>query len=299
MNNKIQMLKNKMVKHSPEICISVGVVGVIGSTVMACKATTKIGDIFDERNAGLQQIEDGLNDESLKDKYSVEDAQKDRLLINAQTGLKLVKLYGPSIVVGTISLGLIINSNRILSNRNAAISAAYLSLDKGIKEYRSRVIERFGEQVDKELRYGFENKKIKRVVTDPNTGKEKTEDQNTNILKDSNLSDYSIIFDKDCGAWQNDDTYNEYILRAEQNYANDVLKVRGHMFLNDVYDRLGIERTKAGQIVGWVYNPDNQVGDNYIDFRAQEIAVENEDKTGYEYKTLLDFNVDGNVLDLI
>lgn len=305
--NTFKKIQLKAIKHSPEIFVSVGVVGVVTSTVLACKATTKINTILDERKVDIENIENALQDEDLQkslaehdDAYTIEDAKKDRLIVNAQTAIKLAQLYAPAIGVGLISLGFILQSNRILNSRNAVVSAAYVTLDKSIKEYRNRVIEKFGEQVDRELRYGYETKKVKDIVVDPETGKEKKEDKLINVVTKDVISEYAVIFDENCGAWNRDATYNDFTLRSEQAYANDLLRINKVLFLNEVYDRLGIPKTKTGQLVGWVYNPENNTeGDNYVDFRVQDLAYEKEDGSGYDIKQLLDFNVDGYILDLI
>lgn len=305
--NTFKKLQLKAIKHSPEIFVSVGVVGVVASTVLACKATTKINNILDERKVNIENIENALQDEDLQkslaeqdDAYTIEDAKKDKLLVNAQTAIKLAQLYAPAIGVGLISLGCILQSNRILNSRNAVVSAAYVTLDKSIKEYRNRVIEKFGEQVDRELKYGYETKKVKDIVVDPETGKEKKEDKLINVVTKDVISEYAVIFDENCGAWNRDATYNDFTLRSEQAYANDLLRINKVLFLNEVYDRLGIPKTKTGQLVGWVYNPENNTeGDNYVDFRVQDLAYEKEDGSGYDIKQLLDFNVDGYILDLI
>lgn len=305
--NTFKKLQLKAIKHSPEIFVSVGVVGVVASTVLACKATTKINNILDERKVNIENIENALQDEDLQkslaeqdDAYTIEDAKKDKLLVNAQTAIKLAQLYAPAIGVGLISLGFILQSNRILNSRNAVVSAAYVTLDKSIKEYRNRVIEKFGEQVDRELKYGYETKKVKDIVVDPETGKEKKEDKLINVVTKDVISEYAVIFDENCGAWNRDATYNDFTLRSEQAYANDLLRINKVLFLNEVYDRLGIPKTKAGQLVGWVYNPENNTeGDNYVDFRVQDLAYEKEDGSGYDIRQLLDFNVDGYILDLI
>lgn len=300
-------IKLKVVKHSPEILVYVGVAGMVTSTVLACKETTKINTILDEYKLNIENIEAGLEDEKLQeslanssDSYTIEDAKKDKLIVNIQTGAKLFKLYAPSIGVGIVSLSLILQSNRILNSRNAALSAAYLTLDKGIKEYRNRVIDKFGEQVDRELRYGYETKKVKDISVDPETGKEKKEDKIINVVTKDVISEYAVIFDENAGAWNRDNTYNDFTLRSEQAYANDLLKANKVLFLNEVYDRLGLPKTKTGQLVGWVYNPENNdKGDNYVDFRIQDLAYEKEDGSGYDIKKLLDFNVDGYILNLI
>lgn len=284
-------------KHSPEILVAVGVIGTVVSAVMACKATTKVGEIMDDTKENLEKIHDCIADESLAEKYTKEDSQKDLAIVYVQTGVKLAKLYAPAVTLGVLSFGGILASNNILKKRNVALAAAYATVDKSFKEYRNRVVEKFGEQVDRELKYNIKAKQIEETVVDEK-GKEKKVKKTVDIVDPNALSDYACIYDEHCGAWANDDTYNAYTLRAEQNFANDLLRAHGQVFLNEVYDRLGIPRTKAGQIVGWVYNPQNPVGDNYIDFGIQEICVDADDD-GCERTILLDFNVDGNVLDLM
>ena len=90
-------------------------------------------------------------------------------------------------------------------------------------------------------------------------------------------------------------------LKQQQSYANDLLKSRGHLFLNEVYDLLGIQRTKAGNIVGWIYDEKNPVGDNFVDFGIYDInRPKNRDfVNGYERTIILDFNVDGDILSLM
>lgn len=111
-----------------------------------------------------------------------------------------------------------------------------------------------------------------------------------------NLSVYARFFDAGCTAWRNDSEYNLMYLKQQQKYANGVLKEQGYLFLNDVYDMLGIPRTKAGQVVGWVYNEENPNGDNFVDFGIYNEG--NEDfVNGFGKNPLLDFNVDGNILD--
>lgn len=287
----------QMKKHSPEILVAVGVIGVVTSAVMACKATTKVSEILDDTKENLNKIHDCMADESLVEKYTKEDGQKDLAIVYVQTGVKLAKLYAPAVALGVLSLGGILASNNILKKRNVALAAAYATVDKSFKEYRTRVVGKFGKQVDRELKYNTKAKQIEEVVTDEN-GKQKKVKKTVDVVDQNMYSDYACFFDKECGAWEADDDYSMMTLKAQQNYANDLLVSRGHIFLNEVHDLLGIDHTKAGQIVGWVYNPKNPVGDNAVDFGIQEVWVDTDDG-GQERKILLDFNVDGNVLDLI
>lgn len=113
-----------------------------------------------------------------------------------------------------------------------------------------------------------------------------------------NVSDYARFFNESCANWTKNPEYNFHFLKQQEMYATSVLKSRGYLFLNDVYDMLGIPRSKAGQVVGWVYDPDNTAGDNYVDFDLY--SSQNEGfVNGYEKSALLDFNVDGCILDRI
>ena len=173
MNGFLSKTSFQLKKHSPEILVVAGVIGVVTSAVMACKATTKVGEILDKTKEDVETIHKCEADESVKERYSSEDAQKDLAIVYVQTGMKFAKLYGPSVILGALSITSILASNNILRKRNVALSAAYAAIDKGFKEYRSRVIERFGEEVDRELKYNLKAKKFDETVIDEETGKEK------------------------------------------------------------------------------------------------------------------------------
>ncbi len=287
-------------KHSPEILATVGVVGVVASGVMACKATMKLNDVLEDSKETIDKIKEVSNNPSYAEKYSEEDAKKDLTITYAQTGVKIAKLYAPSIALGTFSLSCLLISNNILRKRNMALSAAYLTVDKSFKEYRNRVSERFGEQVEKEIRYNIKAQEMETTVKNED-GTETTVVEKVNVADPNLYSDYARFFDESCAAWQKDPEYNLMFLKSQQQYANDLLISRGRLFLNEVYDMLGIDRTKAGQVVGWVYDPVNPIGDNFVDFGIYDMDKERVRAfvNGYEPNILLDFNVDGNVWDLM
>ena len=287
-------------KHSPEILATVGVVGVVTSAVMACKATRKLDGILEESKETIDKIKEVGADPSYADKYSEEDAKKDLTITYAQTGVKIVKLYLPAVALGTLSLTCLLTSNNILRKRNAALSAAYMTVDKSFKEYRNRVAERFGSEIEKEIRYNIKAEQVETKSVDEE-GNETTVTETVKTMNPTQYSDYAKFFDESCASWQKDPEYNLMFLKAQQQYANDLLRSRGRLFLNEVYDMLGMERTKAGQVVGWVYDPVNPTGDNFVDFGIYDMDKERVRAfvNGYERNILLDFNVDGNVWDLM
>ena len=288
-------------KHSPEILIVAGIAGVVTSAVMACKATTKINDILDQTKEEVSKVNDALNNEKIsEDVYSKEDAKKDLAIIYIQTGVKLAKLYGPSLILGALSITSILASNNILRKRNVALAAAYATIDNSFKEYRSRVIERFGKDLDRELKYNIKAKEISETTVDEN-GKETTVTKTVPVVESEEPSDYARFFCEGCAGWTKDPEMNLVFLKQQQNWANELLKTRGHLFLNEVYDMLGIERSKAGQVVGWVYDETNPDCDNYVDFGIYDIYNERKRAfvNGWERSILLDFNVDGDIYSLL
>lgn len=286
-------------KASPEILVAAGVAGIVTSAVMACKATTKAGAIKDELKTGMDQINEVANDPKIKN-YSEEDKKKDTVIVYTQAAVKYIKLYGPSVLLGAASIACIVSSHNILKKRNVALAAAYAGIDRSFKAYRGRVIERFGEELDKELRYNIKAKEFEETTTD-SKGKEKTVKTTVNVADPNEYSDYARFFDEACRGWTKDPEYNLMFVKNVQNTANDMLKAKGYLFLNDVYEMLDIPRTKAGQIVGWIYDEKHPVGDNFVDFGIYNLNVEKARNfvNGYERSILLDFNVDGPILDMI
>ena len=289
----------KLKKHSPEIFIVAGVVGTVVSGVMACKATTKVGEILEETKDTLDTIHEGVENGEIKgQEYTVEDGKKDTTLVYVQTGVKFVKLYAPSVILGALSITSIVTSHNILRKRNIALAAAYTAVDTSFKDYRKRVVERFGNEVDKELRYNIKAKTFDEVEVDKN-GKEKIVNKTVKVVDGDLPSDYARWFDGSATGWANDYDYNMMFLRSKEAWANDKLKADGFIYLNDIYYELGIEKIKAGQIVGWVDRPNdpNYHGDGFVDFGIKTVMRETPD--GYEKAILLDFNPDGNILDLM
>lgn len=301
MKNKTEIMKSvngmasktvmKLKKHSPEILVVAGIAGTVVSAVLACKATTKVAEILDETKGTLDTIHEGMETGAINgQEYTTEDGKKDTVVVYAQTGMKLAKLYAPAIILGTLSITSILASNNILRKRNVALGAAYAAIDKSFKEYRGRVIERFGEQVDTELKYDIKAKKFEEIEVDPETGKEKKV-KKTVMVADPNLqSDYAVYFDSKSRNYETNPDYNRMFLKAQQAFANDKLQTRGHLFLNEVLDDLDLPRTPAGQIVGWTKDGP----DGYVNFRIVEVERETEDGR-HEPALLLDFNVEGNI----
>lgn len=299
MFNKIAF---KLKKKSPEILVVTGIVGVVTSTVMACKATIKAEKIVEEAKETINDIHTANEEGVTKagEVYYPEDMKKDLTIAYVQTGVKFAKLYGPAVLTGVCSIACILASHRILKKRNVALAAAYTTLNESFKDYRNRVAERFGEQVEKELRYNIKAKEVETKVVNEK-GKEKTVKEVKNVASSdwdpSKYSPYARFYDETNPAWNKDPEINRYYLEALQTQANDKLRARGHMFLNEVYEMLRFPITDYGQVVGWVYDIKNPIGDNFIDFGIFEVRKESDSKFGADYVEgfILDFNVVGDI----
>lgn len=295
-------------KHSPEILIAAGVVGVVTSAVMACRATTKAPAVIEKAKKELNDIHADKADETIAKEYTDKEYKKDITIVYAQAGVQLVKLYAPSVILGTLSLTGIVASNQILRKRNVALAAAYATVDKSLKEYRGRVVERFGKEVDRQLRYNIKTEETEDVVVDEE-GNQKIVKRKINHIDPEAVSGYARFFEEytrdDRGNviknpyWEKDGEYNLMFLKAQQKYANDLLVAKGRVFLNEVYEMLGMPQSKAGQVVGWVYDKDHPNGDNYIDFGIYASDQNFSDFVYGNEAILLDFNVDGNIWDLM
>ena len=182
--------------------------------------------------------------------------------------------------------------------RNIALGAAYAAVDKGFKDYRNRVVERFGKELDKELRYNIKSQQIEETVVDEN-GKKKKVKKTVNVVDPNEIDDYSRIFYEGNIGWDDDPQYTLMFLKRQQQFATDRLQAEGFLFLNDVYEMLGFNRTKEGQYIGWIYDEKNPVGDNFVDFGIYD--THNDAKirfvNGDEKAILLEFNHDGNILE--
>lgn len=274
-----KILTTKM--NSPHIFFAGGIVGVVGSTVLACRATLKLEKTVDGVEKDLLIVKEGFEQNILTEK----EYHKHLIHIYAKSAVKVGKLYGPSIIVGGVSIAALTGSHIQLTRRNTALTFTLAAVSKAYNEYRIRVQEEIGEKRELDIYRGLgddtveiEGHKKKVQVTDPNA-----------------WSIYARVFDEYNTNWVKDPEYNRTFLQCQQNYYNQKLKVRGHVFLNEIYDALGMERSRAGAVVGWITDGN---GDGYIDFGLFE-ASSSRFMNNYERSIILDFNVDGVVYDKI
>lgn len=293
MMSKLGRTGLKLQKNKPEIMLYTGLAGMLTGTVLACRATLKVEEVFDDLEEKLEKIA-YVKEVAIDDEYSEEDALKDTTLTYIQGVGQMVKLYGPAVAITASSMGLIIGSHKIMKKRNVALMAAYKLVSTNFKEYRARVVEQLGAEKDREFKYGIKAETVERTEIDENGKEKKVKEE---LLCIDGISEYARFFDASSKQWSKIPAYNKTFLMHTQNWANDLLKAKGHLFLNEVYDMLGLDRSEAGAVVGWVKGN----GDDFVDFGMfdDRYAARRAFINGFEPVILLDFNVDGVIFDLI
>jgi len=274
-------------KYSPELLTGLGIVGGVTAAILGAKATLKLEPVVDQHEEAAEHIhQEHAHEFSTKQEH---DRAMAKLYV--KTGLVLVKIYGPPVTIGSLAIFSVLAAHGIMRERNVALVAAYSILEQGYSTYRKRVIDEFGEDKDRDFRLGIRETKS----VDEATGKKIT----TVEIDPTDVSGYARFFDEYSMNHTKDPEYNLMFLRAQQNFANDRLIIQGWLLLNDVYDALGFDRTRAGAHVGWVISKNG--GDNHIDFGIYDARNERKRSfvNGQEEAILLDFNVDGVILDKI
>lgn len=287
-------------KHSPEILVAAGIGTGIVAAIVACKQTIKANDIVAEARKSLQNIEDvkelAANNEV---EYTEENEQEDRKTIGMQVAVGMVKTYALPVGLGVLSITCILAGHHILKKRNVALAAAYSALSTDFMNYRKRVVNKYGKDVDFMLKNGLEKQIVANQVVDPETGEVKETKEEVLTYEGDKLSQYARIFDEvESTQWTPSADHNRAFLLMEQNYFNERIRTRGYIFLNEVYERLGFRPTKAGSVVGWVYQNADYEGIDFGIFTAHTQKAA-EFLEGTEPSIILDFNVQGDILSLV
>lgn len=288
-------------KNSPEILLGAGIVGFVGTIVLACRATCRADEVLEFHRRKIKDINDAKEiadaDPEGEMSYDIEIYRQDKAIRYLKTTGSLAKLYAPTVAVGTLSLACILTSRNIMQKRYLGVVAAYNGLSAAFEEYRKRVRDEYGEGLDKHFRYGTTYEELPVYDENGKKTKEKEQVEKTETEMVMPTDDSCRFFDSSNPNWDKNPTFSMMWLRGQQNILNDILHTRGHVFLNEVYDALGFPHTPQGAVLGWI----DGEGDNCIDFGLYDQNKENVRRfvNGVDNVIMLEFNHDGVIWDKI
>ena len=288
-------------KNSPEILLGAGIVGFVGTIVLACRATCRADEVLEFHRRKIKDINDAKeiadSDPEGEMSYDIELYRQDKAIRYLKTTGSLAKLYAPTIAVGTLSLACILTSRNIMQKRYLGVVAAYNGVSAAFEEYRKRVRDEYGEGLDKHFRYGTTYDELPVYDENGKKTKEKEQIEKTETEMVIPNDDSCRFFDSSNPNWDKNPTFSMMWLRGQQNILNDILHTRGHVFLNEVYDALGFPHTPQGAVLGWI----DGEGDNCIDFGLYDPNKENVRRfvNGVDNVIMLEFNHDGVIWDKI
>ena len=307
----------KLRKASPEIMLVGGLIAGATAIVTAVIATKKISEdeelkdleqeLDDIKNEADEDIDAVMNDDTveLHGYSSKEECIKDIKKTKKQKGFrvlkkliwKYVKAYGLSAFLVLLSMALILASHGVLKKRYISTTIAYKALDEAFKDYRERVKEAVGEEKERHY-YNGTHEGGEDTVIDENGEAHTTKVAVKDIKKKNSPYEFDFNAMTAPGNWESNSDYNLMFLRSIENYLNDLLNSRGHVFLNEALDALGMKRTREGSVVGWLKGSG---GDDYVDLGFTEYYTDeySDVQDGYLRNIHLNFNVDGLIWDKI
>lgn len=278
-------------KNSPQMLFASGIVLMGATVVSACRATLQLEDILEDVKKERWEVNEIAS--SKPEKYSEKDVTKLNVYITTKGMVKILKVYTPTILFASLSVAALTSSHQILSRRNAGLSAALAATERAMASYRDRVREEIGE--DRELAV-YRGEKTETVPVLDDEGRETKSKKK--VKTGGGHSPYARVWGRDTSnEWDPIPEYSLAKLRSVQTYCNIKLESEGHLFLNEVFDELGLSRTPAGAVVGWL-SKKNGGADGFVDLGvlSQGEEVKYLDfVTGHEDHIMLDFNVDGEI----
>ena len=243
--------------HAPALLVAGGIATGIACVITACKATTKVSAIIEDAETEMIEADNALeHPETLKkgETYTPEEHEKDIRIIRRNMVFRLIKNYAIPVALGVASIVCTLCGYKILHKRNAALAAAFNGLSAAFGKYRERVREECGDDADRHFRYGT---KIRRIVSkDPDTGEETVQfkedfDRPEFTFGDPQHYDFNAETSTEFHESFNRRPQNWQRLKDTYEWAEIQIATKGHLFLNDVLEMLGLPQCAAGQILGW------------------------------------------------
>ena len=300
--------------NKEKFLLGLGIIAGVATVGTTVKGTLNCKKIIDNHKDTVAMIK--LAEEIRPEYKGSAEEKEDVTKLYTMTAMGIAKEVAVPVVFGAATVTCLIGEHCMMETKVnkltetvVGLSAAYTAIDQAFKKYRKNVIAELGTAADERFRLGLKKEKVEVEETQPN-GKVKKVKKDIEYIEEGDVSDYAKFFDASCKSlfvWKDPLHYypdwdaNIHQLNCQQSVANQILQRDGYLFLNDVYDMLGLPKTKAGQVVGWIYDPENPNIDSHVSFGTYQIrnkkVINCEKDYEYEECILLDFNVDGVIID--
>ena len=224
-------------RNASTILTCLGGVGVVATTITAVKATPKAIRLIEE--AELEKGEELTKWEKVK---------------------IIAPGYIPTVGLGISTIACIFGAHILNRNQQAALMSAYALVDQSYKDYRRKLKELYGEEVDREVREAIAIEKAEDVgVRGSYLG------TNCDLALEENNGEPQVFYDEHSGRYF--ESTIEQVLTAEYHLNRNYI-LRGYSYLNEFYEFLGIEETDYGSVLGWAPNDE---GMYWIDFNHRKL----------------------------
>lgn len=293
-------------KHAPEIMIGGGLAGFGLTIYETIKATNKTNDILEEKHRKSSVYAEALD---YPIGYGPGEYENDISDLNRRTKIAIIKAWLPVGTLAVASGASILGGYRIINGRYVATAAAYKGLENFIGRYRGNVVDRFGKDVDWELANDIKAETLEKAMAEREENRKiEEENKGKKIRKKAPKTAYQDIY---CGIFDNySDRWQRYwtaeqvleYLKFKQNQLNDMLRIRKHVFVNEVYDMLGLERTSAGSVNGWILtrtNPESHISLGIDEMPADELRSILSTHRNEDIRVKIRLNPDGLIYNLI
>ena len=224
--NKAQLF---LKAHSPTILTVIGSTGVVITAVLAVRGTPKALKLIEEAKM----------------------TKGDELTVG-ETVQVAWKPYIPAAISCVSTILCIVGANYLNIQKQKNLMSAYMLLDNAFKEYRNRVSERYGEEVDEEFSHDLVRNQLEEM---------------------EGIYTETLFFEFNSMRFFEADIHK--VLQAECK-AKIQFEECGHLTLNEYYSYLGIEPSPYGETIGWSkYQMQTEEYVDELEFTYERVIMSN------------------------
>jgi hypothetical protein len=225
--NKAQLF---LKAHSPSILTIVGSIGVVSTAILAIKGTPKAMKLIEEAKK--------TKDEDLTILETIEVAWKP---------------YIPAAISCISTIFCIAGANYLNIKKQKNLMSAYILLDNAFKEYRNRIVNEYGEEVDKQFNDDIIHKQLENI--------------------DNDIYAETLFFEFNSMRFFEANIHK--VLEAECK-AKMQFEQCGLLALNDYYAYLGITPSPYGEALGWSkFQMQTEEHTDQLEFEYERVIMSN------------------------